>query len=93
MRRIVWQFLRKLTHGADNIDYDDVKHLIKEETSPGKGRSISIPGQGDEKLVGFENTLFAVLAEQHNRIDDFVRSKAGEIQRRLGKWWTPCFVQ
>ncbi|KAK5163758.1 uncharacterized protein LTR77_010431 [Saxophila tyrrhenica] len=69
--------------GTDNIDYDDVKHLIKERTSPGSGKSISIPGQGDEKLVELENTLFAVLADQHERIDLFVRSKAGEIRRRL----------
>jgi SPX domain protein involved in polyphosphate accumulation len=72
-----------LTSGPDNIDYDDVKHLIKEHTTPGKGKSISVPGQRDEKLHDFENTLFAILEDQHHRIDLFVRSKSGEIRRRL----------
>jgi hypothetical protein len=62
-----------------------VKHLIKEHTTPGKGKSVSVPGKTDNKLVDFENTLFAVLEDQHHRIDLFVRSKAGEIQRRLGE--------
>ncbi|KAK4549662.1 hypothetical protein LTR36_004963 [Oleoguttula mirabilis] len=66
-----------------NIDYDDIKHLIKEQTTAGQGKTISIPGRSDEKLQLFENSLFAILADQHNRIDLFVRSKAGEIRRRL----------
>ncbi|KAK5127372.1 hypothetical protein LTR85_006711 [Meristemomyces frigidus] len=66
-----------------NIDYDDIKHFIKEQTTAGKGKTISIPGRNDEKLQQFENSLFAILADQHNRIDLFVRSKAGEIRRRL----------
>jgi hypothetical protein len=70
---------------ADNIDYDDIKFYIKEQTTPGKGKSISIPGQSDEKLQQFENSLFGILRDQHERIDLFVRSKAGEIRRRLGK--------
>lgn len=44
-----------------------------------------MPGRGDDKLVEFENALFHILADQHQRIDLFVRSKAGEIQRRLGE--------
>lgn len=70
---------------ADNIDYDDIKHFIKENTTPGQGKSVSVPGRGDDKLVEFENALFHILADQHQRIDLFVKSKAGEIQRRLGK--------
>ncbi|SMR64034.1 unnamed protein product [Zymoseptoria tritici ST99CH_1A5] len=66
-----------------NIDYDDIKHFIKEHTTPGKGKTVSVPGRGDDKLVEFENALFHILADQHQRIDLFVRSKAGEIQRRL----------
>ncbi|KAF2721465.1 hypothetical protein K431DRAFT_284840 [Polychaeton citri CBS 116435] len=66
-----------------NIDYDEIKHYIKEQTTHGKGKSVAIPGRGDEKLKHFENTLFDVLVDQHSRIDLFVRSKVGEIQRRL----------
>ncbi|KAG9880479.1 hypothetical protein KCU94_g20465, partial [Aureobasidium melanogenum] len=32
-----------------NIDYDDVKHYIKENTTAGNGNSISIPGAGDAR--------------------------------------------
>lgn len=70
---------------ADNIDYDEVKHFIKENTTPSKGKSISVPGRGDDKLREFQDELFDILADQHQRIDLFVRSKSGEIQRRLGK--------
>ncbi|KAK5724332.1 hypothetical protein LTR15_004377 [Elasticomyces elasticus] len=66
-----------------NIDYDDIKHYIKEQTTPGKGKTVAVPGRVDEKLQQFEDTLFQILKDQHHRIDLFVRSKAGEIQRRL----------
>ncbi|KAK5110121.1 hypothetical protein LTR62_006255 [Meristemomyces frigidus] len=66
-----------------NIDYDDIKLYIKEQTTPGKGKTIVVPGRGEEKFHAFELSLFNTLREQHHRIDLFVRSKAGEIQRRL----------
>lgn len=71
---------------TDNIDYDDIKHFIKENTTAGKGKTVSIPGRGEDKLVEFENALFHILQDQHQRIDLFVKSKAGEIQRRLGEF-------
>lgn len=43
-----------------------------------------MPGRGDDKADEFENDLFAILEEQHHRIDLFVKSKAREIQHRLG---------
>lgn len=60
-----------------------MKRLIKDRTTPGKGKSVSVPGRGEEKSVDFENTLFVILEDQHHRIDLFVKSKTGEIQRRL----------
>jgi len=70
---------------ADNIDYDDIKHFIKERTTPGQGKAVAVPGRGDDKADEFENDLFAILEEQHHRIDLFVKSKAREIQHRLGR--------
>ena len=70
---------------SDNIDYDDVKRFIKEHTTPTKGKTISIPGRTDEVHVEFENALFHILEDQHQRIDLVVKSKAGEIRRRLGR--------
>lgn len=70
---------------SDNIDYDEIKAFIKEHTTPGKGKTVPIPGQTDEKLLDFEIALFKIFKEQHDRIGMFVKSKAGEIRRRIGK--------
>jgi hypothetical protein len=50
------------------------------------GKAISIPGNVDQKALDLDDELLAILEDQHNRIDLFVRSKAGEIQRRLGEY-------
>ncbi|KAF2840559.1 hypothetical protein M501DRAFT_930468 [Patellaria atrata CBS 101060] len=70
--------------GHYNIDYDEIKHLIKQHTSPGGGKAVSIPGSGSTIEHEFESQLYKVLVDQHQRIQLFVRSKAGEIDRRLG---------
>jgi hypothetical protein len=70
----------------DNIDYDDVKHYIKENTTAGNGNSISIPGAGDARGKELEDNLSGILQQQHQRISLFVRSKTGEIERRLGEF-------
>lgn len=44
-----------------------------------------MPGCDDDKPQAFENDLYHILEEQHQRIDLFVKSKAREIQHRLGK--------
>ncbi|TID13727.1 SPX domain-containing protein [Venturia nashicola] len=67
----------------DNIDYDEIKHLIKENTTPGRGKAVSIPGQGSDVELTFERKLYALLVEEHDRIGLFVKSKSLEIQRRL----------
>jgi hypothetical protein len=71
---------------TDNVDYDDLKHLIKEHTTPGNGKAVAIPGQHDEDAQHFDDELFALLLEQHDRINLFIKSKSGEIERRLGQW-------
>ena len=70
----------------DNVDYNDIKRLIKVRTTHGQGQAKAIPGNGNEakQLQAFENELYHELREQHQRIDLFVQSKAGEIGRRLG---------
>jgi hypothetical protein len=74
-----------LTFVADNVDYDSIKRLIKDHTTPGRGKAISIPGQSGEVESDFEDAFFRLLCEQHDRIGLFVKSKSGEIDRRLGK--------
>ena len=67
-----------------NIDYDYLKDLIKHQTTSGTNKAVSIPGQGTgstEKAFG--ETFLRVLQAQHDRINLFVRSKSGEIERRL----------
>lgn len=70
---------------ADNVDYDEIKHLIKEHTTPGSGKALAIPGQEDIAGQGFEDLLNDELVEQHARVNLFIRSKSGEIERRLGR--------
>lgn len=70
----------------DNIDYNDIKRLIKVHTTKGQAEAIAIPGKDNEAkaLQKFEDELYVELREQHQRIDLFVQSKSGEITRRLG---------
>ena len=70
---------------VDNIDYNEIKHLIKLRTTKSQGVAISIPGRNgeNEALGAFEQELYAELVAQHQRINLFVKSKSGEIQRRL----------
>ncbi|KAL3424615.1 spx domain-containing protein [Phlyctema vagabunda] len=66
-----------------NIDYDELKNLIKANTTKNQGQAIAIPGQGDTALQKFEAVFFEELTNQHDRVDLFVKSKADEIGRRL----------
>jgi SPX domain protein involved in polyphosphate accumulation len=68
----------------DNIDYDYLKDLIKHQTTPGTNKAVSIPGQGQSTERAFRDTFLQVLETQHDRINLFIRSKSGEIERRLG---------
>jgi len=70
----------------DNLEYDEIKHQIKSNTTPGPGKAVSVPGQGDATKSKFESELYDVFCDQHGRILDFVKFKAGEIERRLGGW-------
>lgn len=70
----------------DNVDYNDIKHLIKVRTTKGQGQAKAIPGSDNETKAfhPFEDELYHELRDQHQRIDLFVQSKAGEVGRRLG---------
>jgi hypothetical protein len=71
----------------DNVDYQDVKHIIKARTTTEQARPLSIPGQGADikERQDLEDELFAKLQEEHGNANDFVKSKHGEIQQRLSK--------
>ncbi|KAL8942948.1 MAG: hypothetical protein Q9216_001363 [Gyalolechia sp. 2 TL-2023] len=71
--------------GNYNVDYNDLKRLIKVRTTRGQGEALTIPGHQNEarSLQAFENDFFAELVDQHQRVDLFVQSKAGEVNRRL----------
>lgn len=70
---------------VDNVDYNEIKHLIKRRTTRSHGQAISIPSQGHEGQASaeFEEELHTELHDQHQRIDLFVQSKTGELERRL----------
>jgi len=48
---------------------------------------VFIPGQGGEAkaLKELEDYFYGKLLQEHTRVDWFVRSKAGELTRRLGE--------
>ncbi|QSZ33166.1 hypothetical protein DSL72_002752 [Monilinia vaccinii-corymbosi] len=66
-----------------NLDYDELKALIRKNTTRVSGKSIAIPGHVDTALVAFENEFFTELSNQHDRVELFVKSKSEEIGRRL----------
>lgn len=76
----------------DNVDYNDLKELIKRRTtrSKGEGEAQSIPGAENEARASrnLEDELYIHLKDQHARVDLFVRSKAGEYSRKLGMPYT-----
>ena len=83
-RRIHSSAKQKLIYRTtDNIDYNELKHIIREHTTKGQATAISIPGQPDHALARFEEFFCGQLREQHERVDLFVRSKADEFRRRL----------
>ncbi|KAG4436414.1 hypothetical protein IFR05_008107 [Cadophora sp. M221] len=68
---------------AYNVDYNELKNLIKANTTKDQGQAIAIPGQADPGLEKFESAFYNELSNQHDRVDLFVKSKADEISRRL----------
>lgn len=72
-----------LIWGSDNVDYNELKNLIKVHTTKDQAQAIAIPGQADSSLERFEALFFNELSNQHDRVDLFVKSKADEIYRRL----------
>lgn len=74
---------------VDNVDYEDLKLLIKRNTTRQSGQAITVPGQTDTGLEKFEREFYHELCVQHDRVDLFVKSKADEIGRRLRQYF-PC---
>ena len=68
---------------TDNIDYDDLKRMVKDNTTSTHNQPKFIPGQGNEAKE-FEDELYGQLLEQHERVGRFVQSKADELACRLG---------
>lgn len=76
---------------AENLEYNLVKSIIKENTSASSPKAISIPGQGDEVEHAFEDKVLRTLVDNHNRISLFVKSKCGEIESRLSTFLANCW--
>lgn len=66
-----------------NVDYDELKNLIKSQTTTSPGQARVIPGQHASVTREFEEGFFQELTSQHDRVELFVRSKADEFERRL----------
>ena len=68
---------------AYNLNYNELKHLIKQRTTNGAPTPVPIPGQSDHRWSLLEDELYGILKEQYEHIVLFTRSKYGEIERRL----------
>ncbi|KAL5614735.1 uncharacterized protein BROUX77_000572 [Berkeleyomyces rouxiae] len=75
-----------------NIDYNSLKNEIKVHTTRNQATALVIPGSEDVALTRFENRFYEELQAQHERVGDFVSSKAGEIGHRLN-YLTTCIHQ
>ena len=68
---------------AYNVNYNQIKHLIKVRTSAGPAVPVSIPSAGVGRWHDLENELYDVLKQEYDNVALFLRSKQGEIERRL----------
>lgn len=68
---------------AYNLNYNDLKHLIKVRTTNSAPTPVPIPGQTNHRWSLLEDELFDILKAEHDNIALFLRSKNGEIERRL----------
>ena len=68
-----------------NVDYNDIKRLIKIRTTKNQAKAVTVPGHNKESegLQAFEDELYQELDEQHQRVELFIKSKAGELSRKL----------
>lgn len=68
---------------AYNLNYNELKRLIKIRTTNGAPSPVPIPGQSTHRWSLLEDELFDILKDQYSNIALFLRSKDGEIERRL----------
>ncbi|EXJ82069.1 hypothetical protein A1O1_08138 [Capronia coronata CBS 617.96] len=66
-----------------NVNYNELKNLIKERTSAGVAVPVDIPAQGKSRWEELDNLLFNYLSAEYDNVTLFLRSKQGEIERRL----------
>ncbi len=71
----------------ENVQYDSLKQLIKENTSSFQTKPVTIPGQGpsNDAWKQLEDEIFSLLKEEHHKVCEFIRIKYAEIGRRLAQ--------
>ncbi|KIV88749.1 hypothetical protein PV10_08400 [Exophiala mesophila] len=68
---------------AYNFKYNELKHLIKSRTSAGHAVPLDIPSHGKSRWEELDTQLLKLLQDEYDNITLFLRSKQGEIDRRL----------
>lgn len=69
---------------AYNFKYNELKHLIKTKTSAGAVGPLDIPTQGRSRWQELDNQLLRLLQAEYDNVTLFMKSKQGEIDRRVG---------
>ncbi|RMZ84287.1 hypothetical protein DV738_g730, partial [Chaetothyriales sp. CBS 135597] len=73
-------------YSAYNVKYNELKHLIKLSTQGSLGTAalpVGIPSATSHRWQPLEDDLFPILRDEHNNVALFIKSKQGEIDRRL----------
>ncbi|RMZ86715.1 hypothetical protein DV736_g6059, partial [Chaetothyriales sp. CBS 134916] len=73
-------------YSAYNVKYNELKHLIKLSTQGTVGAAaipVGIPAAGAHRWQSLEDDLFPILGDEHDNVALFIKSKQGEIDRRL----------
>ena len=68
---------------AYNVKYNELKHLIKQRTSAGAALPISIPSASTSRWHDLDTELYPIIKREYDHVSLFLRSKQGEIERRL----------
>lgn len=66
-----------------NVKYNELKYLIKQRTSAGSSLPISVPTAGSSRWQDLENELYPIINREYENVSLFLRTKQGEIGRRL----------
>jgi hypothetical protein len=70
---------------VENIEYDEIKRLIKAKTTGSDGNPIPLPPTGEDavRVDQLRNEAYEKLVNEHQRLGFFWKAHATEVLLRL----------